>query len=185
MKKTGVSVLVLLGLQWFSAMAQAEGISYSYFDLKLGYGDVDTGAFLGSVSVTDNVYLKAGYEKTRGFSPELTAKGVGVGFHIPVSGDSDAYFEYGRGSVDGTGVDGDVDTIEIGVRSMLSDDLEINGSWSRADTTVAVSGYSVTGYAYGPAVGVVYGVNEMLAVTGEIDRVGDDTTTLLGLRINF
>lgn len=183
MKK--MKIVSAVGVMVLSSSAIAEGVSYNHIDVGLNYGDVDSAYLSGSLSVTDHVYLLAGYQKTRNFTPEVSVKGVGVGAHIPLSGDSDVYAQLGWGNYDGTGIDGDVDTVEIGLRSKVSEQLELNASWARQDFSVAVSGYSVTGYAYGPAVGMVYDIDKTIAITGELDRVGGDTTTSVGLRLNF
>ncbi len=166
-----------------------EGISYDLIEIgrEAGYGDASVASTYvrGAVSVTDNVFLTAGHAVTDAFSPQLTSNAIGVGGNFDTSDDSSMYVRYASGHVSGTGVSLNANEIEIGIRTKITEDFELNGSYSAVDFSGAVSGWSVVGYAYGPAIGVVYDINDLFAITAGLDALGGEASTSLGLRANF
>lgn len=95
------------------------------------------------------------------------------------------YVRYAAGAVDGSGVDINTNEIDFGIRTKMTEDFELNGSYSAVDFSGAVSGWSVVGYAYGPAIGLVYDINDLFSITAGIDALDGEASTSLGLRANF
>jgi hypothetical protein len=176
-----------------SAVAMAEGPSYSYIqasyqDVDIDLGGLDIGGdglgVAGSVALNDSWFVFANYSSFD-FDPfvDLDEWAAGAGFHSALSEKTDwfatlAYIDssgdiFGFGSFSDSGVG-----VSLGVRSMISPKLELVGSVSYADLGGGADGTSIGG-------GLWYTVGGNLALGVGFDAGDDITSYGLGLRLYF
>jgi len=138
-----IGIISLLAL---TAPALADGLSYNYLEGSFQRVDIDSPnidgdgfSIGGSVELGDNAHVFADYGSTNfDFGIDINELAVGVGFHTELTPTLDfvANFAYLRLDADANGFSlGDEDGIgaEIGLRSMLSDRLELAGFIQYAD----------------------------------------------------
>ncbi len=178
---------------FFSVTAMAEDISYNYvvggyqrIDLDNGFGlDIDGDRFAigGSFEVGESWFLFAGYGLSDfDFGVELDEISAGVGFHTAISPSTDFVAEVGFASADisaaGVSVDDNGYAASVGVRSMLSNEVELAAAVTYADIGDFGSDTSVGGSAW-------YNLSEQFAL-GLTANAGDDVTSYgLGARLYF
>lgn len=133
-----IGIISLLAL---TAPALAEGPSYNYFegayqrvDIDDNFIDVDGDGFSigGSIELAENWHFFGGYGSTDfDFGIDLDELSIGGGFHTDLTPTLDfvANLAYVRldASANGFSLDDDGIGAEIGLRSMLSDSLELAG----------------------------------------------------------
>ncbi len=130
------------------APAMADGPSYNF--LTAGFQEVDFDDDVlseidgdgwtagGSVEISDNLHVFAGYGSAEfDFDVELTEWAVGIGLHTPISNTTDfvaeiAYVEAEAEAL-GLGFEEDGYGASIGLRSMLTEQLELAGSFNYVD----------------------------------------------------
>jgi Outer membrane protein beta-barrel domain len=187
---TGAAALVAAGLA-LPALA-AEGPRYTYGEL--GYQrvdfdnfseDADVGFLDGSLALTDQLFLEAGYSygqiDTSGTDIDIDTAQAGLGVHFPLNEKVDFVVDgaYVWTKVD-AGSFGDEDddgyAIRGGLRAMLTPKFELNGGASYVD----ISDDNTSAF-----IGAVYSFTDALAVTGGVD-IGDNATAYsVGLRLYF
>ena len=176
-----------------AAPAMAEGPNYTYLqggyqrvELDDSFFDVDGDGFGvgGSFDFGNNVFAFAGYSMADfDFGVDVDQLDIGAGYHMPIAERTDfvasiAYVRVeaeasGFGSVDDSGFGA-----SIGVRSMVTDQLELSGSLNYVDLDDGGDDTSIGGAAW-------YDVSDVVAIGANLG-FGDDTTTYgLGARIYF
>lgn len=129
-------------------LAQADGLSYSYLDLAYINTDIDQFdqdvdgfALRGSLELTDQVFLFAGYtdQSTSIFGNDLDVQtyGLGVGYAWPVAPSTDLYGKIGyvktEADYDRFNVDDDGYSLGVGLRGRVADQFELEGSINYVD----------------------------------------------------
>ena len=188
-----VLIAVMLAAPMLAAPAMAEGLSYNY--LQAGYQrveldddflDVDGDGFGigGSFEIGRNAYVFANYGTADfDFGVDFNELGAGIGYHMSVGTQTDfvASIGYIRGEAEAPGspsVDDSGIAASIGLRSMVTDKLELFGSINYADLDDSGDETSV-------GAGMWYSVTDAFAL-GVSAGVGDDTNSYgLGARLYF
>ena len=132
-----------------SAAAMADGPSYSYIQAAYEEVDIDLGGGIdadgdglsvgGSVAVGDSWFVFAGYGSSDLESViDLTVLTIGGGWHTAISPNTDFFAALGfaDGEIDVSGFGSEDDSgysVEAGIRSMMSEELELYGSISQVD----------------------------------------------------
>jgi hypothetical protein len=129
-------------------LAQAEGLSYSYVDLAYINTDIDQFdqdvdgfALRGSLEITDQVFLFAGYtdQSTSIFDNDLDVQtfGLGVGYAWPIAPSTDLYGKIGyvktEADYDRFNADDDGYSLGVGLRGRVADQFELEGALNYVD----------------------------------------------------
>lgn len=185
--------LVLTAL---AAPAFAADISYNF--IEVGYQEIDIdGGFVGGFDIdgdgygiggafelNENWFLGASYSNADfDFGVDYDELMLGVGYHVPISDNADFYgmFSYltAEASADGFGsVDEDGYAATIGVRGMVGERFELNGSLAYVDFG---SGSDSTAFG----AGALYYFTDAVAAGFSIDIDDDVTAYGIGVRIYF
>ncbi len=185
--------VLILATATLAAPAMADGLDYNYLqggyqriELDDNFFDVDGDGLGigGSFELGDSVFVFADYGTADfDFGVDFNELGAGVGYHVPVGPQTDfvATLAYVRaeaesssfGSVDDSGIGA-----SIGLRSMVTDTVELFGSINYADLDDSGDETSF-------AAGAWFNVTDNLAL-GVSAGVGDDTTSYgAGVRLYF
>lgn len=141
------AVLSLFALTGLSCAVGAQNLSYTFLELSAGSIETDLGPVAaeadsitaaGSLAISENVFLVAGYTNADyDVDFERTALGVGLGLRHSFSNRSDLYGQILLGNLEEQSLRGDRDddgyTAEIGIRSALGQQLEIFAGLAQAD----------------------------------------------------
>ena len=186
-KLLGVTLLFVL------SPAMADGLSYNYLQLGYQRADLD-GDFAGisidgdgygvggSLEVGENWFIGVGYNALDfDFGVDLEQLSVGAGYHFGLSDRSDFYatLAYIRAELSASGfgsIDEDGYGVTIGIRGMLSDNVELQGSIAYTDL-----GDGADGTAFGA--GALYNFTETFALGFEVSA--DDDVTVYGIGARF
>jgi hypothetical protein len=181
--------LLLVGaLLPFGAVAQDLDYTFvelSYMDTELDAGPVDVGGdglgLNGSLSLTDNVFLFAGYEtQDYSFGVDASSYDLGAGMHWGLSPQLDlvtdlawvhAKVETPLGDFDDDGFG-----LGVGLRSRINDSFELQGGLRYIDMEDSDTFLSLGGRWH---------FNEALAAGFGLDINDDATGWTLGLRAGF
>lgn len=140
-----------LGLLLFAVPSLAADFSYNY--VQAGYQeididdnlfsgfDVDGDGFVvgGSFELTENWFVAGGYSSADfDFGVDLDELSIGAGYHVPLNNNVDFYgmLSYVRSEVSASGFGSESENgyaAEIGVRGMIGDRFELNGSLGYVD----------------------------------------------------
>jgi len=210
-----VSVKKLLStiaiLSVFSPVFAVEESNFSYDYMEVGYsywgmdGSTSDRHYDGykvkaSKSITENIYLSAGYlnvsRETSSSTTELDEKFLGGGVHYPLSGDTDIIldfshikttgkYEYSDGSYSDS-IEDCINFASIGMRHQLFDDLEMTAAIERLDWAGKDILYS------GVRVGAIQEITKDLSLGFSIAELKDSasntvdwTDILLGIRYYY
>ncbi len=188
---------LLLGTALTFALSPAFASDLSYNFVEIGYVDAELDDDLagfsfdgdgfrigGSFEVGENWFVAAGYS-TLGFDfgIDLDQIAVGGGYHTGISDRTDffATLSYLQAEVSAGGfgsVDEDGYGIAVGIRSMLTDNVELNGSIGYSDL-----GDGADGTAFNA--GALYSFTDNFAVGFDIGIEEDVTLYGLGARFYF
>ena len=124
--------------------AQAQSPSYSYLDLAYVETDIDGigsnadgFALRGSFELTDSVFMFAGYLDQSVRNVDLETYNVGFGYAWSFAPNMDLYgkLAYVKAEADGFGFSADDDGygIGVGIRSFVTDALELEGAINYVD----------------------------------------------------
>jgi len=177
-----------------SAAALADGVSYSYIQANYQEIDIDFGggadadgdgfAVAGSAEIGENWFIFANYSTFDLESVvDYTTLDVGAGYHSDVSAKTDWYatFGYAEAEVEAQGFGSADDSgfgVSLGLRSMMSESLELYGNIAYTDL-----GDGADGTAIGAGLWYTVSGNLALGLGAEFD---DDVTGYgVGLRLYF
>lgn len=185
--------LTLLAL---AAPALAADISYNFIEARYQEIDID-GGFVGGLDIdgdgygvggsfelNENWFIAASYSNAEfDFGVDLDELMLGAGYHVPISDNADFYgmFSYinAEASASGLGsVDEDGYAATIGLRGMIGDRFELNGSLAYVDFG---NGSDTTAFG----AGALYYFSDALAAGFNIDVDEDVTAYGIGLRFYF
>ena len=185
-----------LALLALAAPTLAADISYNY--IEAGYQEIDIDDDLlggfdvdgdgygigGSFELNENWFIGASYSKADfDFGVDLTQLSLGAGYHVPLTDNTDFYgtlaFVRAEVSTSGFGsVDDDGYAATIGVRGMIGDRFELNGSLGYVDL-----GDGGDGTSFGA--GLLYSFTDTVAAGLSLDIDEDITAYGIGFRVYF
>jgi hypothetical protein len=159
--------------------ALAAGPTYNYIDAAYLSVDVDNGPTLdgfgiaGSFALTESFHVVAGYAELSKSPFTVSDGSLALGWNHSLNDITDfvarAGWEYGRVKLSGFGSDDDNGwSVEVGLRSMLTPQFELNGFISHVDIfdgddqIVSVGGV----YYFTPSIGLGAGVSLSDDATG-------------------
>ena len=187
-RRAGLAAAALLAASAFAS----EGPRYTFGEV--GYSQVDFDNFNedadvfgvgGSLAVSDQVYLIAGYSygnvDVSGLDIDLNTAQVGAGLHFPLNSTVDFIVDasYVWAEVEADNFDSQDDdgyALRAGLRAMLTPQFELNGGGTYAD----VSDDDTALY-----VGAVYNFTDMFAATANISAGDNATAYGIGMRLYF
>ena len=183
--------LLLLAVPTFAA-----DISYNFIEAEYQEIDIDSG-FLGgfdidgdgygiggSFELNENWFIGARYSKADfDFGVDLDQLMLGAGYHVPISDNADFYgmfsFVSAEASVDGfDSIDEDGYAATIGLRGMIGERFELNGSLAYVDF-----GNGGDSTAFGA--GALYNFGDAFAAGFSVGIDDDVTTYGIGFRVYF
>lgn len=184
------SILLVL-----AAPAMAADISYNFIEAGyqeididagfLGGGDIDGNGYGigGSFELNENWFIAGSYAKADfDFGVDLDQLSVGAGYHVTISDNADFYgslsFVRAEASVGSFSEDEDGYAATIGLRGMVGERFELNGSLSYVDFG---SGGDTTAFG----AGALYNFSDILAAGFSVEIDDDVTAYGLGVRIYF
>jgi hypothetical protein len=189
-KFCGLTLLVL------AAPTMAADISYNF--VEAGYQEIDIdGGFVGGLDIdgdgygvggsfelNENWFIAASYAKAEfDFGVDLDQFSLGAGYHVPISDNADFYgmFSYVNAEASASGfgsVDDDGYEAKIGLRGMIGERFELNGSLAYVDLG---DGGDTTAFG----AGALYNFSDVLAAGFSIDIDDDVTAYGIGIRVYF
>lgn len=169
--------------------AQAQSPSYSYLDLAYVETDIDGFssnadgfALRGSFELTDSVFMFAGYTDQSIRNIDFETYNVGFGYAWSFAPTMDLYgkLSYVKAEVDGRGFSADDDGygIDVGIRSFVTDKLELEGVISYVDLSDAGDDTSF-------GIGARWYFTPRFAVGAEAVLSDDANSYGIGVRWNF
>jgi opacity protein-like surface antigen len=188
--------LFALGLLFVALPSVAADLSYNYIqggyqeydidDDLFGGFDVDgDGYFIsGSFELTDNWFVAGGYSTADfDFGIDLDELSVGAGYHVPLNNNVDFYgllsLVRAEASVSGFGSEDESGyAAEIGIRGMIGDRFELNGSLAYVDLDDGGDGT-----AFGA--GLLYNFTDSVAAGLAFDFDEDVQAFGVGVRVYF
>jgi len=191
LRKLFGSTLLLLAAPTFAA-----DISYNFIEASYQEIDIDGGAFGGfnvdgngyglggAFEINENWFIGASYSKADfDFGVDYDEIMLGAGYHVPISDNADFYgmFSYvsAEVSADGFGsADDDGYAATIGLRGMVGERFELNGSLAYVDFG---NGGDTTAFG----AGALYNFTDALAAGVSISIDDDVTSYGIGLRFYF
>ncbi|MEJ2298719.1 MAG: outer membrane beta-barrel protein [Woeseiaceae bacterium] len=184
-----------LGVLLFAVPSFAADFNYNYF--QAGYQEIDIdglfsgfdvdgdGYFVGgSIELTDHWFVAGGYSSADfDVGLELDQLSIGAGYHVPLNNNVDFYgllsFERAEASASGFGSEDENGYgAEIGIRGMIGDRFELNGSLHYVDLG---DGADSTGFG----TGLLYNFSNVFAAGLALDFDEDDKALGLGFRVYF
>jgi Outer membrane protein beta-barrel domain len=174
-------------------VAQADDMSYSGIDVAYVNTDVDDFneevdgfALRGSLEITDQAFVFAGYtdQSTSVFGEDLNLTGynLGLGYAWPMSDSTDIFGKvaYEEVEVEFAGFSADDDGFSLGggVRGRLAEQFELEGTLTYTD--LSESGDDTVVGACGR-----WYFTDAFALSGEIAKGSDATTYGVGARFEF
>jgi hypothetical protein len=170
-------------------LAQADDLSYTYVDVAYvntdldgARDDVDGLALRGSLEITEQVFLFAGYADQSGDGVDFETYNLGIGYAWPIASNMDLYGKLGyvEAEADYRGFGGDDSgyLLGFGLRSRLTEQVELEGSINYVDLSDSGDDTSL-------GLAARWYIAEQVAL-GLEGAFSDDATTLgLGVRWNF
>jgi len=188
MRSTLVAILFV-----FSASVYAEGLDYTYFQGSYGQVtfdnslvDVDGSGFgiSGSYAATESIHFYGEYQTSElDFGVDLDFLEAGIGYHMPISETLDFVGELGLIQVEigAAGVpsfDENGMTLGVGLRGMVGEALELNGSLDYVDFSDADGETRIN-------VGFQYNFTETFSAGASATVWEDINVIKLSARFNF
>lgn len=177
MRKTLITALAVATPFALAAEPSYDYLEGSYLNLD---GDLDGFGVAGSKAMAPNFHLYGEYDHAEDGPLEARTAVIAAGLNHGISPTTDVVGRIGwaKGWVEAGGVDFDDDGLmaEAGLRTALSDTIEINGFLRHVD--VADADPSL-------AIGGVFGFTPAFGVTGDVEFTEDETMYRVGLRYSF
>jgi long-subunit fatty acid transport protein len=181
------STLLAIALSTAALSAQAADLDYNtvqatYKSVDFDGTNLDGFGVNGSFKFNDSFYGIVGYDKVSKNSADLSETAVGFGFRHAINDKTDWVNElsYVRNDIEGFSDNGY--RIATGVRSMVSDKVELSGKVNYTDVADIGKGFGVN-------LGGVYHVNDSFGITvgyDYSDRDGFDYDSWnVGARFSF
>ena len=144
-------------------------------------GDLDGVGVKGSAAVHPRLHVYGEYDRVEDGPLTADSAALALGLNQPVTANTDLVARIGWTKVNfdaGVGPDASDDGVmgQLGVRSALSDALEVNSFIRHADLAGADPSLSIGG---------VFGFTPALGVSGDVEFDEDDTAYRVGLRWSF
>lgn len=185
---TNRAIRVLLAVSMFAPAAVMAGPSYNYIEAGYQSVDLDDGPTLdgyglaGSFAVAENFHVFGGLGEVKKSPVTLTSSELGVGYNTPLTGTTDLVLRaaWVHGEVKASGFGSSSDNgwgAQAGVRSMLTEQFELNGFVTHVD----LFDDSETGFS----IGAVYHFTHNFGLSGGVDASSDATGWNLGVRFSF
>jgi hypothetical protein len=189
-KVCGLTLLLL------AAPTLAADISYNFIGVEYQEIDIDGGVLGGfdidgdgygvggSFELNENWFIGASYSKADfDFGVDLDQLMLGAGYHVPITDNADFYgmfsFVSAEASIDGfDSVDEDGYAATIGLRGMIGERFELNGSLAYVDLG---NGGDSTSFG----AGALYNFSDAFAAGFSVGIDDDVTTYGIGLRVYF
>jgi len=187
--KTRIATAMLAAFALAPLASQAEGPSYSYVEGGYVRTDIDglgkdADGFLvrGSIELPHDFFLFASYVDQGVYGADIKQYGVGAGYAWSMTDTTDLYGKVGYAKAEADaydfGLDDDGYSLGIGIRSMVTKNVELEASVSYAD-------YSDLGDDTTFGVGARWHFTANFAVGIEAQVADDATTYGIGLRWSF
>ena len=187
-KSLGIALLLLAG------PALAADISYNYIQLDYGFVELedvlpgvsvdgDGPGVSGSVEIGENWFIGAGYQKVDfDYDVEFEQIAAGLGFHTPIAANTDFFATLSYVQVDASGAGGSASEngygATIGVRGMVSESLELDGTLGYVDL-----GDGADGTSFGAA--AIYNFTKVFSLGVSVGFEEDATSYGAGVRFYF
>lgn len=169
----------VLSLLSFGALAE----NPSFDNLEAGYTEFDFDGFKvdgfeikGSRSFSDNLYAAWDYSSVSDNGADLKLTTVGVGYKNDFSSDSTFFSELNYAKLDSTGFDDNGYEFTVGVRTMMTDRLELKAAVEYLDIDDDMTSMIVGG---------AYSVSDSLAFYADYKYESDLSRYDVGLRYSF
>lgn len=176
--KSLLAVVTLSGIS-SSAMAASPDwrfVEGGYTNADIGRGDFD-GIDVGGVYLLENnVYVTGEYKMLDDSGTDLDMTTVGLGYRMPLNATTDAYFGANFERIDVESYDDNGYSVNAGVRSMVSEQVELLGQ---------IGYYDVDDGDVTVKVGANYYVSPRWAVGASYEKIDDLDITQLNARYTF
>ena len=189
MKKNLIATIIASAL--VSPVVFAEAPSYSFVDVNYTSLDADGldakgVGFAGSFAFNEHFFIAGEYAPLEGdldifgtsVDFDFDISGIGFGFKSEFSDTSSWYASYTLGTWSIEGEDLDIDTLRIGLRSMMSEKFELNGS-------VASHDLEDSGSETGFQIGMAYEMGDNVHLVADYESIDDVDVLNIGARWSF
>ena len=150
-------------------------VGVNYQDLDVYSTSVDGFGLTGSVLLGENVFLTGDFSQTSGSGMDLDWLSAGVGYKFDVSPTTDLYgaisYEDFGGDASETGYG-----LTAGVRSMITESIELGAALEHLDVVDTETGASVSGKYY---------FSDKFSVGATFGSMGDIDTMSVGAFLHF
>lgn len=179
--------IVATAITPFAALAASPGYNYA----EAGYVRVDfdggptVGGFGvdGSFALGERFHVIAGHSRLTRRSFTADSSAIALGYNHALTGETDlvarAGFVHGRVKLFGISASDDGWLAQAGVRSMVTDTVELNGFITHVNVG------TVDGSETSVGIGGVYFLTLNLGISAGVDFSDDETSYALGLRFSF
>lgn len=175
------SLLTVVALSGISSAAMAASPSWRFVEGGYTNGDIGRGDFdgidVGGVYLLENnVYVTGEYKMLDDSGTDLDMTTVGLGYRMPLNATTDAYFGANFERIDVESDDDNGYSVNAGVRSMVSEQVELLGQ---------IGYYDVDDGDVTVKVGANYYVSPRWAVGASYEKIDDLDITQLNARYTF
>jgi hypothetical protein len=178
MKKT-ILASAVLSLLSFGALADNPSfdmVEVGYTEFDFDDFDIDGFELKASKSINDNFYIAGDYTNLTESGVDLNLTTVGFGYKNDFSSTSTFFSELDYAKFDGPGFDDDGYEVTVGVRTMMSDQLELKA---------AVEYLDIEGDTTSLVLGAAYDLSDSLAIYTDYKYESDLSRYGVGVRFNF
>lgn len=176
--KTLLTVAAISGMSSAALAASPDWrfVEGGYTNAELGNADFDGLNVSGVYLLENNIYVTGEYRMLDESGVDLDMTTLGVGYRMPLNASTDAYFGANFERIDVENYDDNGYSVNAGVRSMISEQVELLGELGYYD----VDDGDVT-----VKVGANYYFNPRWAVGASYEKIDDLDITQLTARYTF